>query len=103
MNTYWVGIWTDFDVEMPWIDSWVTGQNDHRQTQCFAVRAESEDDIYDLLLETLCGGSYEVDFFEETNEWKVYGDYAGPDTRFPMAKKYLKEKIDDVATVKARI
>ena len=102
-QTYWVGLFCDPDVLFPWVDAWKTGEGPQGHfIWCFAIRAKSEEAIHDLLLSALCGGSYEIDFIEP-KPWKTFGDFAGPNTRFRMAEKYLKDEIDTVAKCRLRL
>lgn len=101
MKTYWVRLYADEDVEFPWVDAFITGTSGDRKVVCFAIRADSEADIYDLLLEKLPAETSEVDFINE-KEWRTYRDFAGSDSRFQMTEKYLDEPIDTVAIVRAR-
>jgi len=92
---------TDEGVENDAVDLFITGYSGEKTVQCFAVQAESEDQVHDMLASLLCGGSYEVDFVIE-KDWKAYRDFAGPKGRFPMTEKYLDDPIDTVEQILKR-
>lgn len=104
MKTFWTRIISDAGNSSEALDMFRTGirMDDEKEFYCFAVRANDEDEVHDMLAELLCGGSYEVDFIQETI-WQRYKDFAGEGTRFPMADQYLNGAIDTAKQVLMRI
>ena len=103
MKTYWCRLYCDPSVKLGFIDSWVSGWNAEadKQVLLFAVRAESEKQIHEMLAARIPRGGYEVDSLTE-QPWKTFGDFAGPKSRFRMDAKYLKDEIDTVEVALSR-
>lgn len=102
MKAFWVRVFIPLDgFFSKHIDSWCSGTSDKDKVILFSVLANNEEDITTLLMDTLdCG--FKIDSCS-SKEWKTYRDFCGNGTRWPMADKYLDEKIDSISDIKNRL
>ena len=108
MKTFWCRLYVDLNVEWPFIEQWTTGETmDGKKIICLAIRGISEEAVFEFLKKNLsspgvgrCFGT--IDFIIE-KPWKTYGDFAGKDSRFRLAEKFLKDEIDSIEICEKRI
>ena len=105
MTTYWVRLYSDPDNVFECIDVFKTGENGDGSSfiYCFAIQANEEQEIHDLLSNFLCYGTYTVDFIQEKPEWSTYRDFCGPGKRFVMNEEYIDDPIDTISQVLDRL